>query len=54
MIPKNTSSKIYIEHLWRKLYNVSEKFERKLNKCRASVQFSPVAQSCLTLCDPMN
>ena len=33
---------------------MKNKFTKKFVKCCRSVQFSSVAQSCLTLCDPMN
>ena len=36
------------------LFLISAFFVSVLQLLAASVQFSPVAQSCLTLCDPMN
>ena len=35
----------YIQQRWEK---------KKVSVCRTYIQFSSVAQSCLTLCDPMN
>ena len=39
---------------WVKVFNTVYCFFLGLIICRYSVQFSSVAQSCLTLCDPMN
>ena len=36
------------------VFKMSADFKRQNNKEPLSVQFSSVAQSCLTLCDPMN
>ena len=54
-----------LKSLWMKVKEESEEFGLKLNMQKtkimasspiqfSSVQFSSVAQSCLTLCDPMN
>ena len=42
---------IWVSHIAGR-FLLSEPPSKPLNMC--SVQFSPVAQSCLTLCDPMN
>ena len=56
-------SKEELKSLWRKVKEESEKAGLKLNIKKtkimasspiSSVQFSSVAQSCPTLCDPMN
>jgi len=44
-----------VQTLWRTVWRfLKEKKKKKLNKELPSVQFSSVAQSCPTLCDPMN
>ena len=49
---KNFENKMELQI--KRLETRIEKMKEKFNKDLSSVQFSSVAQSCLTLCNPMN